>query len=159
AAVRKRVAEFQEGGIRGVDLYLACFGPALEEFSRHWPLMHGTPKPERKAKRRPQKELFPEEHDPYEVIPEHAPNAARREVKSWRLEQLTHKKRDTELDPRTSWFVLAWDAFQAPNFPYDEALRLARAVGVDLDADIVGHLAEKKGSNLILWDSTQRAAK
>ena len=159
AAVRKRVAEFQAGGIRGVDLYLACFGPALEEFSRHWPLKRGTPKPEPKAKRRAQKELFPEERDPYEVTPEDALNAARREVKSWRLEQLTHKKAQAELDGRTAWFVLAWDAFQAPVFPYDEALRLARAVGVDLDADIVGHLAEKKGSDLILWDSTQRAAK
>jgi hypothetical protein len=159
AAVRKRVAEFQAGGIRGVDLYLACFGPALEEFSRHWPLKRGTPKPEPKAKRRAQKELFPEERDPYEVTPEDALNAARHEVKSWRLEQLTHKKAQVELDPRTAWFVLAWDAFQAPVFPYDEALRLARAVGVDLDADIVGHLAEKKGSDLILWDSTQRAAK
>ena len=159
AAVRGRVEEFQRGGIRGVDLYLACFGPALEEFSRHWPLKRGTPKPEPKAKRRAQKELFPEAWDPYEVTPEDALNAARREVKSWRLEQLTHKKAQTELDPRTSWFVLAWDAFQAPVFPYDEALRLARAVGVDLDADIVGHLAEKKGSDLILWDSAQRAAK
>lgn len=159
AAVRKRVEEFQKGGIRGVDLYLACFGPALEEFSRHWPLKRGTPKPEPKTKRRAQKELFPENWDPYEVTPEDALNAARREVKSWRLEQLTHKKAQAELDGRTSWFVLAWDAFQAPVFPYDEALRLARAVGVDLDADIVGHLAEKKGSDLILWDSTQRAAK
>ncbi len=159
AAVRRRVEEFQKGGIRGVDLYLACFGPALEEFSRHWPLKRGTPKPEPKAKRRAQKELFPEEWDPYEVTPEDALNAARREVKSWRLEQLTHKKAQAELDPRTSWFVLAWDAFQAPVFPYDEALRLARAVGVDLDADIVGHLAEKKGSDLVMWDSAQRAAK
>jgi adenine-specific DNA methylase len=32
-AVRKRVSEFQAAGIGGVDLYLASFGPALEEFS------------------------------------------------------------------------------------------------------------------------------
>ena len=44
-AVRKRVAEFQDAGIRGVDLYLASFGPALEEFSKHWPLKRGTPNP------------------------------------------------------------------------------------------------------------------
>lgn len=31
------------------------------------------------------------------------------------------------------WFVLAWDAFEAPQFPIDEALRLARVVGLDLD--------------------------
>jgi putative DNA methylase len=134
-AVRKRVGEFQDAGIRGVDLYLASFGPALEEFSKHWPLKRGTPNPLPPARRRAQKELFPDEWDPYAVAPEDALNAARREVKSWRLEQLTHKRARTELDPRTSWFVLAWDAFQAPIFPYDEALRLARAVGVDLDKD------------------------
>ena len=158
-AVRKRVGEFQAAGIRGVDLYLACFGPALEEFSKHWPLKRGTPNPLPPSMKRAQKELFPEEWDPYAVSPEDALNAARREVKSWRLEQLTHKRARTELDPRTSWFVLAWDAFQAPVFPYDEALRLARAVGVDLDKDIVGSLCEKKGSDLTMWDSAQRANK
>jgi len=158
-AVRKRVGEFQTAGIRGVDLYLACFGPALEEFSKHWPLKRGTPNPLPPSMKRAQKDLFPEEWDPYAVSPEDALNAARREVKSWRLEQLTHKRARTELDPRTSWFVLAWDAFQAPVFPYDEALRLARAVGVDLEKDIVGSLADKKGSDLTMWDSVQRANK
>ena len=52
-----------------------------------------------------------------------------------------------------------WAAFQAPTFPYDEALRLARAVGVDLDKNIVGSLAEKKGFDLTIWDSVQRANK
>ena len=36
-------------------------------------------------------------------------------------------KSSDELNPLTSFFVLAWDAFKAPVFPYDEALRLARA--------------------------------
>ena len=159
AAVRQRVEDFQKAGIRGVDLYLASFGPALEEFSKHWPLKRGTPNPLPPALKRAQKDLFPEQWDPYAVSPEDALDAARREVKRWRLEQLTHKRARTELDARTSWFVLAWDAFQAPVFPYDEALRLARAVGVDLDKDIVGSLCEKKGSDLTMWDSAQRAAK
>ena len=51
-AVRKRVAEFQEAGITGVDLYLASFGPALEEFSRDWPLRRGTPRDKPKQRRR-----------------------------------------------------------------------------------------------------------
>ena len=42
---------------------------------------------------------------------------------------------------------------------YDEALVLARAVGVELDAQIIGHLAEKKGGDIIIWDSERRAAK
>jgi hypothetical protein len=59
----------------------------------------------------------------------------------------------------TEWFILAWDAFEAPEFPYDEALRLARVVGVDLDGDIIGKLGEKKGGDVLLWDSAKRAAK
>ena len=51
------------------------------------------------------------------------------------------------MDAVTAWFVLAWDAFKAATFPYDEGLRLARAVGVDLERDIIGHLAKKKGSD------------
>ena len=159
-AVRTRVKEFQDAGIAGVDLYLASFGPALEEFSRHWPLKRGTPReiPEERRRRR-QQVLFEEEWDPYAATPEDALDAARREVKRWRLDQLTHLKANADLDPVTAFFVLAWDAFRAPKFSYDEALRLARAVGADLDRDIVGRLAEKKGSDIRLWDSARRAAK
>ena len=159
-AVRTRVKEYQDAGISGVDLYLASFGPALEEFSRHWPLKRGTPREipvERRRQR--QQALFEEEWDPYAATPEDALDAARREVKRWRLEQLTHLKADADLDPATAFVVLAWDAFKAPVFSYDEALRLARAVGVDLDSDIIGRLAEKKGSDIQLWDSARRTAK
>ena len=159
-AVRTRVREFQEAGIAGVDLYLASFGPALEEFSRHWPLKRGTPREiSEERRRRQQQVLFEEEWDPYAATPEDALAAARREVKRWRLEQLTHLKANADLDPATAFFVLAWDAFKAPMFSYDEANRLARAVGVDLDKDVIGRFAEKKGSDILLWDSAHRAAK
>ena len=148
------VGEFQKAGIAGVDLYLASFGPALEEFSRHWPLRRGTPReaPQERRLRR-QQQLLDDEWDPYVATPEDALDVARREVKRWRLEQLTHLKADADLDPVTAFFVLAWDAFRAPVFSYDEALRLARAVGTDLDRDIVGRLAAKKSSDISLWDS------
>ena len=159
-SVRSRIQEFQEAGIAGVDLYLASFGPALEEFSRHWPLKRGTPRPiPAERRRRRQLEFFEEEWDPYAATPEDALDAARREVKRWRLEQLTHLKGDEDLDGVTAFIVLAWDAFKAPKFSYDEALRLARAVGVDIENDIVGRLAEKTGSDIHLWDSSRRAAK
>jgi adenine-specific DNA methylase len=157
-AVRIRVPEFQAAGIQGVDLYLASFGPALEAFSRHWPLTRGTPAPEPKRKRRTQSDMF-EEFDPYAVRPEDALNAARREVKAWRLAQLASAKSRTDMDGPTAFYVLAWDAFKAVAFPYDEALRLARAVGVDLDEQIVGRLAEKKAAEIKLWDSATRVAK
>ncbi|MFN9629472.1 MAG: DUF1156 domain-containing protein, partial [Cyanobacteriota bacterium] len=166
AAVRQRIAQFQASGIRGVDLYLSCFGPALEEFSLHWPIKRGQPKPieqqSKKGKRsQPVQELTAQEKAdlPYQVTPEDALDAARREVKAWRREKLTTGSRRAPRDPLTDWFVLAWDAFEAPQFPFDEALRLARVVGLDLDKEVVGVLAEKKASDLILWDSSTRATK
>ena len=158
-AVRTRVAEFQQAGIAGVDLYLACFGPALEEFSRHWPLTRGTPRERPAARHRGQQDVLEDDWDPYAATPEDALDAARREVKRWRLEQLTRKKASEDLDAPTAFFVLAWDAFKAPVFAYDEALRLARAVGVDMDAQVTKRLGEKRGGDFRLWDSATRAAK
>ena len=158
-AVRTRVAEFQAAGIAGVDLYLACFGPALEEFSRNWPLTRGTPRERPAAMRRGQQDLLEDDWDPYAATPEDALDAAHREVKRWRLEQLTHKQTKGDLDAPTAFFVLAWDAFKAPIFAYDEALRLARAVGVDMDAQVTKRLGEKRGGDFRLWDSATRAAK
>lgn len=158
-AVRKRMGEFQKAGIRGVDIYLSSFGPALEEFSKNWPVKRGRPRPRPEVKRGGKRLLDGEEFDPYATTPEDALDAARREVKNWRMEQLTQVRRKAELDPLTEWFVLAWDAFKAPQFPYDEALRLARVVGLDVDGEIIGRVAAKKTSNLVLWDSATRAAR
>jgi putative DNA methylase len=154
-AVRLRVAEFQEAGIGGVDLYLASFGPALQVFSENWPLKRGRPiqKPRDLA-------LFPdEEFNPYAVWPEDALDAARREVKRWRMEQLATVKRSHHLDPLTEWYVLAWDAFKAPRFPVDEALKLARVVGLDFDQQVKNQICEVKSSDVVLWDSKTRKAK
>ena len=160
AAVRRRMDEFSEAGIGGVDLFLASFGPALEEFSRHWPLKRGTPREmPPKRRRRRQALLFEEDWDPYAATPEDALDAARREVQRWRIQQIAHPRPSADLDPATAFVVFSWDTFKAPVFPYDEALHLARSVGIDLDAEVVGRLAEKRAGNLRLWDSAHRAAK
>ncbi len=153
-SVRERVKEFQESGIGGVDLYLACFGPALQVFSENWPLKRGRP-----VQKPKEYKLFgDEEWDPYAVRPEDALDAARREVKRWRMEQLATVKRQHHLDPLTEWYVLAWDAFKAPRFPSDEALKLARVVGLDFD-QIKNVVCEVKSSDVILWDSKSRKSK
>ena len=151
-AVRLKVREFQEAGIGGIDLYLACFGPALQVFTEAWPLTRGTARPEQRKK---QKDLF-EEFDPYAVRPEDALEAARREVKQWRMEQLATVKRQHHLDALTEWYVLAWDAFRAPRFPSDEALKLARVVGLDFDQQVKNQVCESKSDDVVLWDSLTR---
>ena len=158
-AVRKRMQGFENAGISRVDIYLAAFGPALEEFSRHWPVKRARPRAMPEELRKLAPKIFGGQWDPYRATPEDALLVARREVKRRVLDRLTGDARRSEIDPRTDFFIMAWHAFGAPVFPYDEALKLARAAGADLDRDLVGRLAEKKGADLRLWDSVQRAGK
>jgi putative DNA methylase len=153
--VRQKVREFQEAGLAGIDLYLACFGPALEIFSRRWPLTRGTARQQPKDY---QSDLFGP-WDPYRVTPEDALEAARREVKQWRMEQLATVKRQAHLDALTEWYVLAWDTFRAPKFPADEALKLARVVGLDFDEQVRNHVCAVTGDDVTLWDSQVRKSK
>jgi hypothetical protein len=145
-SVHKRIGEFEKAGMRGVDVYLSAFGPALEAFSRSWPMKRRAPR------------ANGDDGDLYSVTPEDALDVARREVKQWRLDKLICSTPNKDLDPTTAFFVLAWDTFGSPKFPYDEALHLAKAVDVNLDADVAGRFARKEGSNLVLWDSRRRYA-
>jgi hypothetical protein len=154
--VREWLPRFQADGLRGVDLYLACFGPALQVFSEKWPLTRGRARPE--DPRRRQISFLPKD-DPYAVRPEDALQAARREVKNWRMAQLATVKRQQHPDPLTEWYVMAWDTFQASRFPSDEALKLARVVGLNFDGQIRNVVCETKGGDVILWDSKTRWAK
>ncbi len=158
--VHEHVKEFQDAGIGGVDLYLACFGPALEVFSRHWPMTRGRPAPRPMTAKGAQfKLLEDEDFDPYAVRPEDALMAARSAVKQWRLSQIASRERRGHLDAVTEWFVLAWDAFKSPQFPADEALKLARVVGVSFDEKLRNRILEVKSGDVILWDSGLRAKK
>jgi hypothetical protein len=155
AIVRGKVRDFQEAGLSGIDLYLACFGPALEIFSKSWPLTRGTARQKPKGY---QGDLFGP-WDPYGVNPEDALEEARREVKQWRMEQLATVKRQHHLDALTEWYVLAWDAFRAPKFPADEALKLARVVGLDFDQHVKNIACAVSGEDVTLWDSQTRVTK
>ena len=154
--VLQRIDAFKAAGIGGIDLYLACFGPALELFSRNWPVTRGTPRPQKETGK--QRKLV-EVTDPYAVTPEDVLMTARSAVKDWAMRQILQAQRRTQMDPLLEWYILAWSTFQAPQFPYDEAMNLARVVGLELDKDIVDVVAEKKQSDIVLWDSETRAAR
>ena len=154
--VLQRLDAFKAAGIAGIDLYLACFGPALELFSRNWPVTRGTPRPHKETGK--QRKLV-EMSDPYAVTPEDVLMTARSAVKDWAMRQILQAQRRAQMDPLLEWYVLAWSTFKAPQFPYDEAMNLARVVGLELDKDIVGVVAEKKQSDIVLWDSETRAAR
>ena len=63
------------------------------------------------------------------------------------------------LDTLTEWYILAWDAFKAPRFPADEALKLAHVVGLDFDKQVKKVICDVKGDDVILWNSLTRRSK
>jgi len=140
---REKAAEFAQQGISGVDLYISTFGPALSVISAHWPVLTS--------------EIDERTGDPRPLRPETALDLAREEVVKLRKQGLL-LGRDIDFDPFTDWYLMAWDAFKAVEFPYDEARKLAIALGVDLDGDIRGHknLVAKKSSYVVLQTPIQR---
>jgi len=122
ATAREKAQEFQEQGIRGVDLYLSTFGPVLSIISENWPVL--TSEADEKT------------GDPLPLRPETALDVAREEIVALRKQGLL-LGRTVDFDPVTDWYVIAWDAFQAGEFPADEARKLAIALGLDIERDLV----------------------
>ncbi len=105
--VEARAVEFEANDITGIDLYLSAFGPALNVFSSAYPILDSSGEP---------------------VRPEVAFAEARRAIANYRFRKLVQT--DTAgFDPLTQWYLLAWDAFKAREFVFDEARQLALAIG------------------------------
>ena len=105
--VEQRAPEFEANKITGIDLYLSAFGPALNVFSRSYPILNSSGE---------------------EVRPEVAFAEARKAIANYRFRKLVQT--DTAgFDALTQWYLLAWDAFGAIEFPFDEARQLALAIG------------------------------
>ncbi|ACZ40242.1 DUF1156 domain-containing protein [Sphaerobacter thermophilus] len=140
---RERAAEFAAMGIGGVDLYISAFGPALSVISERWPVLTS--------------EVDPKTNQPKPLRPEVALDLARAEVIGLRKEGLL-LGRPVQFDPATDWYLMAWDAFKAAEFPADEARKLALALGLDLEQDIVRRerLVEKKASTVVLQTPAER---
>jgi hypothetical protein len=60
--------------------------------------------------------------------------------------------REVRFDSVTDWYLLAWDAFRAEQFPGDEARKLCLALDVDLEDTVIKSkkLPTKKGKNVTL---------
>jgi adenine-specific DNA methylase len=146
ATARQKAAEFAAAGMHGVDLYISTFGPSLSIISEHWPVLTS--------------EIDEKTGQPRPLRPETALDLAREEVIRLRKEGLL-AGRDVRFDPVTDWTLMAWDAFAAAEFPYDEARKLAIALGVDMDKTIMAskRLAIKKSSSVVLQEPIKRRKK
>ena len=142
--VRERARAFSDQGIRGVDLYISTFGPALAVVSEHWPVW--TSQVDEKTGK------------PRELRAETALDLAREEVIGLRKEGLL-LGRAVRFDAVTDWYLTAWDAFGAVEFPADEARKLAIAVGIDDVEDLLVRrekIIAKKQSTVLLQTPAQR---
>lgn len=140
---REKAEEFQKQGITGVDLYISTFGPTLSILSRHWPVLTSEVD-ENTGKEKP-------------LRPEKALDLAREEVVALRKQWLL-LGRNVQFDPPTDWYLMAWDSFKAAEFPSDEARKLALALGLDLDREVISAkgLAKKKASSVVIEEPWKR---
>ena len=139
---RETAERLQAQGISGVDLYISTFGPTLAILSEHWPVLTS--------------EVDERTGEPKPLQPDVALDLARAEVVELRKRGLLG--RDTRFDPPTDWYLMAWDAFKAAEFPADEARKLALALGLDLDGDLIAgnRLLAKKGASVELLSPARR---
>jgi adenine-specific DNA methylase len=142
---REKAQEFERMGIRGVDLYISTFGPVLSVISERWPVLTS--------------ELDEATGEPRPLRPEVALDLARVEVLALRKQGLL-AGRTVRFDDITDWYLMAWDAFGAIEFPADEARKLAIAVGVDLEHDLVARrVLGKKQTTVVLQEPKQRRSR
>ncbi len=137
--VEQRAPEFEANDITGIDLYLSAFGPALNVFSRAWPVLDSAGDAMR---------------------PEVAFEEARKAISHYRLNKLLNQE-TSDFDALTQWYILAWDTFRAREFPFDDARQLGLAVGgFDINALKTEHkLIEAKGGTCTLLNPQQRLKK
>jgi putative DNA methylase len=143
---RQKAAEFEKQGIKGVDLYIGTFGPVLSIISENWPVLTS--------------ETDSKTGDPLPLKPGEALDLARAEVIDLRKRGLL-LGRSVEFDPITDWYLMAWDAFRAQEFPADEARKLALALGLDLERDVIREkrLVAKKSKTVVICKPAERRRK
>ncbi|MGH8002759.1 MAG: DUF1156 domain-containing protein, partial [Brasilonema sp.] len=92
----------------GINLCLSAFGSALSVFTRYSCILDSAGN---------------------QVEPKAAFEEVRQAIVEYRLQNLLEGKDFNGIDPLTQWYILAWDTFEAREFPFDEARQLALAVG------------------------------
>jgi adenine-specific DNA methylase len=141
AAAREALVRFAGMGLSGVDLLLSTYGPSLSVISSQWPVYSSEADRETGRARL--------------LRPEEALDAARAEVV--RLQRNRLVGRPAQLDPLTDFTMIAWDTFRAVEFPFDEARRLALAVGgLDVDELVRARILEKKSGTVVLVAPAKR---
>lgn len=124
----------------GIDLCLTAFGAALSVFTKYTSILDRAGN---------------------QIAPKAAFEEVRQAIVEYRLQNLLQGKDFNGIDPLTQWYILAWDTFEAREFPFDEARQLALAVGGFDVSDLAKKhkLIESKSGNCKLLTPQQRLKK
>lgn len=140
AVARDAATRFQHDGIDGVDLLLSTYGPTLSVISQNWPVFASTPDAEGRDQL---------------LRPEEALSLAREEIVNLRRSRLVGTA--AKVDSLTDFVLIAWDTFEAREFPYDTARLLALAVGgLDVEALARAKVVSKSAGKVKLLAPKER---
>jgi len=112
----ERLDHFWKQGIRGADFFISAIGPAVEVFGRYEKV----------------KKLSGEEVSISVLLDE-----VRKQVTEYALSKILHGVSLEKIDPLSRFYVLWRWTYNGETVPYDDARKLAQAVGIELD-DIRG---------------------
>lgn len=141
---RRSGETFAREGLSGVDLSIATYGPVLSVLSKNWPVYTGQL----------------DEHGERETLrPDAALDLAREEVADLKKRGLLGG-RDVAFDASTDWWLIAWNDFQAAEFPFDEARKLSIAMHLEVEDLSKGHklIKASAGSVTLLSPAQRRTA-
>jgi hypothetical protein len=116
-AAEEAASRFAAGGMTGVDLTIATYGPVLSVLSDSWPVYTGE---------------LGADGQPEILRPDAALDLARERVAMLKKRGLLGG-REVDFDRITDWYLLAWNDFQAAEFPFDEARKLCIATHLEFD--------------------------
>ncbi len=139
-AAEEAATQFAEQGIVGVDLTLATYGPVLSVLSQRWPVYTGE---------------LDAEGSPEVLRPDIALDLAREKVATLKKRGLLGG-RDVDFDRATDWWLLAWNDFQAAEFPFDEARKLSLALHLDVEDLAAKKLVKSSSGTVTLQTPAQR---
>jgi adenine-specific DNA methylase len=139
-AARSAATRFADTvGVAGVDLLLSTYGPTLSVISRNWPVLSDEAAEDGSARR---------------LRPEEGLSVAREELARLRLARLVGS--DAGFDALTDFVLLAWETFQAREFPFDDARKLAMSTNATLAELTDAKLLSAKAGTATLATPRQR---
>jgi len=110
--IMERLDHFWEQGIRGADFFISAIGPAVEVFGRYEKV----------------KKLSGEEVSASELLEE-----VRKLVTQYALGRILRGVKLEQIDPLSQFYILWRWTYNGETVPYDDARKLAQAVGIELD--------------------------